>query len=173
MLKIRVRVDCPTDRAVASKHQRTEVQIRQRSTKCERSILSTNLFNRFLHSKGTPITWPCVNTVKKLGCCNSSVDPSPPSTCCPGFESQAHHLGFYQFIFEFCHVEKTKINKKRPGRPIEKNMVKIRLNSKAFQNGYDSTNSYSANLWFCCTYLLAKNITQWRFIFLKPIFETF
>ena len=32
-------------------------------------------------------------------------------TCCPGFESQAHHLCFLQFILELCHVEKTKINK--------------------------------------------------------------
>ena len=32
----------------------------------------------------------------------------------PGFESRAHHLRFYQFIFELCHAEKTKINKKRP-----------------------------------------------------------
>ena len=26
-------------------------------------------------------------------------------SCCPGFESQAHHLHFYQFIFELCHRE--------------------------------------------------------------------
>ena len=36
-------------------------------------------------------------------------------SCLSGFESQAHHLCFYQFIFELCHVEKMKINKKRPG----------------------------------------------------------
>ena len=36
-------------------------------------------------------------------------------SCCPWFESQAHHLCFYQIIFELLHVEKTKINKKRPG----------------------------------------------------------
>ena len=39
------------------------------------------------------------------------------SLCLPScglrFESQAHHLCFYQFIFELCRVEKTKINKKR------------------------------------------------------------
>ena len=34
-------------------------------------------------------------------------------SCCPGFESQDHRLCFYQFKFEFCHVEKTKINRKR------------------------------------------------------------
>ena len=31
-----------------------------------------------------------------------------------GFESQAHHLCFYQIIFELWLVEKTIINKKRP-----------------------------------------------------------
>ena len=36
-------------------------------------------------------------------------------SCCPSFKSQAHHLQFYQFIFELCHTEKTKIIKKRPG----------------------------------------------------------
>ena len=35
--------------------------------------------------------------------------------CHPGFESQAHHQRFYQFIFDLCRVEKTKINKKSPG----------------------------------------------------------
>ena len=33
-------------------------------------------------------------------------------SCRPGFESQAHHLCLNQFIFEMCHVEKTKINKR-------------------------------------------------------------
>ena len=45
------------------------------------------------------------------GCCHSTVDSSAPSICHPGFESQAHHLCFLQFILELCHVEKTKINK--------------------------------------------------------------
>ena len=42
-------------------------------------------------------------------------------SCCPGFESQAHHLCFFQFIkfkLYICHlnrnVKRTKINKKRP-----------------------------------------------------------
>ena len=35
-------------------------------------------------------------------------------SCRPGFESQAHHLCFHQFIKKLCNVEKTKINKKRP-----------------------------------------------------------
>ena len=35
-------------------------------------------------------------------------------SCHPRFESQAHHQCFYQFVFQLCHVEKTKINKKRP-----------------------------------------------------------
>ena len=33
-------------------------------------------------------------------------------SCHPGFESQAHHLCFYHFIFELCCVEKTKIHQK-------------------------------------------------------------
>ena len=36
-------------------------------------------------------------------------------SCRPRFQPQAHHQHFYQFIFDLCHVEKTKINKKRPG----------------------------------------------------------
>ena len=43
-------------------------------------------------------------------------------SCRPGFESQAHHLCFFQFILfklYICHlnwnVKRTKINKKRPG----------------------------------------------------------
>ena len=36
-------------------------------------------------------------------------------SCRPGFESQAHHQCFYQYIFVLCHVEKTKVNKMRPG----------------------------------------------------------
>ena len=39
----------------------------------------------------------------------------------PGFESQAHHQRFYQFIFDLCHVEKTKINKMWPGMAHFKN----------------------------------------------------
>ena len=35
-------------------------------------------------------------------------------SCRPGFESQAHHLHFYQFI-ELCNVEKTKIRQKEAG----------------------------------------------------------
>ena len=34
--------------------------------------------------------------------------------CCPGFESQAHHIRFHQFI-DLCYVEKTKINIKEAG----------------------------------------------------------
>ena len=35
-------------------------------------------------------------------------------SCGPGFESQAHQLCFYRFIFKLCRVKSTKINKKRP-----------------------------------------------------------
>ena len=52
---------------------------------------------------------------KKLGCRHSSVDSSAPSILPPRFESQAHHLRFYQIIFELYHVEKTKISKNRLG----------------------------------------------------------
>ena len=41
-------------------------------------------------------------------------------SCRPGFESQSHHLSFYQFIFELCHVEKIKINKRGRDWPIFK-----------------------------------------------------
>ena len=57
-------------------------------------------------------------TLSTLGCRHSSVDSSVPSILPPlppGFKSQANHLRFYQFIFELCNVEKTKINKDRPG----------------------------------------------------------
>ena len=36
-------------------------------------------------------------------------------SCRPRFESLAYHQCFYQFKFDFCHAEKTKINKKGPG----------------------------------------------------------
>ena len=42
-------------------------------------------------------------------------------SCYPGFESQARDQRFYQFIFDFCHIEKTKINKKRLGLAHLKN----------------------------------------------------
>ena len=34
---------------------------------------------------------------------------------CPGFKSQAHQLSFINLWLELCHVEKTKLSKKRPG----------------------------------------------------------
>ena len=33
----------------------------------------------------------------------------------PGLSRKAKHLCFYQFIFELCHVEMTKMKKKKPG----------------------------------------------------------
>ena len=36
-------------------------------------------------------------------------------SCHPGFESQAHHLHFYQIKFELFHVEKTKNKQKEAG----------------------------------------------------------
>ena len=52
---------------------------------------------------------------KFKGCRHSTVDLTAPSILPPRFESQAHHLCFYQFIFDLCYVRKSKINKKRPG----------------------------------------------------------
>ena len=34
-------------------------------------------------------------------------------SCRTGFESQAQHLSFYPFIFELCHVEKSKLKRGR------------------------------------------------------------
>ena len=47
-------------------------------------------------------------------------------SCRPAFESQANHLLFSQFVFELCHVEKTKINKKEAiiGPFLKKTIVK-------------------------------------------------
>ena len=39
-------------------------------------------------------------------------------SCCPRFEFQAHHLCFqlYSYLCYICHVKRTKISKKTPGR---------------------------------------------------------
>ena len=47
-------------------------------------------------------------------------------SCSPGFESQAHHLSFYQLVFELSHAEKTKLNKKRQGLAHLKNHQMLR-----------------------------------------------
>ena len=57
-------------------------------------------------------------------CRRSSVDSTAPSILPPGFDSHAHHLFFYHFIFAFWNVEKTKIAKKRPEMDIFKKLVK-------------------------------------------------
>ena len=47
-------------------------------------------------------------------------------SCRPGFESQAHHLSFYQFIFELYHVEKDENKQKEAGiGPFLKKTVQI------------------------------------------------
>ena len=46
-------------------------------------------------------------------------------SCRPGFESQSHHLCFYQIRFELWHIEKMKINKKRPELAHLKNFLYI------------------------------------------------
>ena len=67
---------------------------------------------------------------------HSSVDPSAPTILRPRFESQAHHLRFYQFIFELCDVKRTKINKKRarqwPTNKKTKSMSNSSLQSASF-----------------------------------------
>ena len=61
----------------------------------------------------THLSYFLIGKLLKNGCRHCSVESSVPSILLPGFETQAHHLCFYQFIFVLCHVEKTKINKKR------------------------------------------------------------
>ena len=56
-----------------------------------------------------------------LGCRDSLVDLSVPSILHPQVRLPAHHLCFHQFI-KLSNVEKTKINKKRPGLALFKNM---------------------------------------------------
>ena len=56
-----------------------------------------------------------------LGCRDSLVDLSMPSILHPQVRLPAHHLCFHQFI-KLSNVEKTKINKKRPGLALFKNM---------------------------------------------------
>ena len=46
--------------------------------------------------------------------CHSSVVSSAPTILRPGFESQAHHLHFFQFVLN-CNEKRTKINKKEAG----------------------------------------------------------
>ena len=38
-------------------------------------------------------------------------------SCCPGFESQAHHLRFYhlQYLCYICYVKRTKVKQKEAG----------------------------------------------------------
>ena len=43
-------------------------------------------------------------------------------SCHLGFESHAQYQHFYQFVFELCYVETTKIYEKRPGLAIFKNI---------------------------------------------------
>ena len=50
-------------------------------------------------------------------------------SCQPGFQSQTHHLCFYQLIFELFTVEKTIINQKRPGFLENISLLKTYLGS--------------------------------------------
>ena len=81
---------------------------------------------------------PCLKKLWIVGCRHSSVDSSAPSILPPRFESQAHHLSFYQFKL-ICHVEKTKINKQRPGLAIFKKEIMTRwLGFKPRISGFKS-----------------------------------
>ena len=68
----------------------------------------------------------------------------------PGFEFQAHHTTFNQIIFELRHVEKTKINKNRPGFSILKNHLII-LNFKISQD--EEINLAKAGKYFTFDYI--------------------
>ena len=61
--------------------------------------------------------------MRSMGCRHSSVDLSVPSILPPGFESQAHHLHFRQFI-ELYNLEKTNINRKGSGLAHIKNKMR-------------------------------------------------
>ena len=59
-------------------------------------------------------------------------------SCRPGFESQAHHLSFYQFIFELYHVEKDENKQKEAGiGPLKKTIERggASLFQYSFLNG--------------------------------------
>ena len=56
------------------------------------------------------------------GCRHSSLGSSTPSILSP-FESQAHHQLFYQFIFDSCHVKKTKKQKEAGIGPFLRQLV--------------------------------------------------
>ena len=103
-------------------------------------ILPVNLEEKNVHEWGQ-VEWMLKwNLQHKFQCCSNwnlligcswSRDKFPPirgatvvqwiqlrlPSCHPGFESQAHHLRFYQIIFELWHVGWTKINRERPGLP--------------------------------------------------------
>ena len=55
-------------------------------------LTSTTFFFFYL---GMFVRWDRISSIKN-GCRRSSVDSSVPSILTPGFESQAHHLRFYQ-----------------------------------------------------------------------------
>ena len=54
----------------------------------------------------------------------SSVVSSAPTILRPGFESQAHHLCFFNLYWN-CNEKRTKLNKKRPGFAHLKKIKKI------------------------------------------------
>ena len=63
--------------------------------------------------------WPKVQNIAQSGHTGAAIAQSirlhPPS-CCPGFESQGHHVCFYHLhMVKILHCEKNENNKKRPG----------------------------------------------------------
>ena len=53
--------------------------------------------------------------VGRQGCCHSSVDYSAPSMLTPQVRVPSTPSMLLSIYIDLCHVEKTKINKQRPG----------------------------------------------------------
>ena len=69
-------------------------------------------------------------------------------SCCPRFESKAHHLCFYEFIIESFHVQKTKINKKSAEFSAFLKTIASQLSMIFFRNNlnyYDDDNDDDDN----------------------------
>ena len=98
----------------------------------------------------------------------------------PGFESQSHHLCFNQIRFELWHIEKMKINKKRPELAHLKNFLYIMLKFFLFlfsqssrlppRSSFTATIScfvrlifYAVCLWeIFSAYLLLNHYVEWN-----------
>ena len=87
-----------------------------------------------------------------LGCHHSSIAQwiclRLPS-CHPRFESQTHHLGFYQFILKLYTLEKTKINIKRgrdwPIKNLQLGWWRRRLETRLHEDPASERTPWSSN----------------------------